>query len=149
MTRSRDAYRYTITGKKFEKIAEMKEERNGTHGAAAQGKIFVIGGERAGGNGVIKYFFTRTGEVYNETTGEWQLIAGLRIPHGFSEGRVVGMISIDDKLFALGDHIESLSSRRRTPLRRKHFEIRKLTTESFDPDKNEWSTKTKCPNRCN
>ena len=135
-----EAYRYDITGKKFEKIAEMKEARNRAHGAAAHGKIFVIGGEQDGERD--RDSFTRTGEVYNETTDEWQVIAGLRIPRGFSEGRVVGLLSVDDKLFALGDYVESLSSPRRT--------TRKLTTiECYDPDKNEWNRKTKCPDRCN
>ena len=144
-THLRDAYRYDITAKTFEKIAEMKEARSGAHGTAAHGKIFVIGGV---GDSFYSCDFNRTiCEVYNATTDEWQVVAGLKTPHGSSLARVVGMISVDDKLYALGEDIKrSATSHQR---RRNHFlDLRTTTTiECYDPDKNEWNKKTEFHDR--
>ena len=134
-----DAYRYDISSKKFDKIAEMNETRCGAHGAAFHGKIFVIGGRGISfhdwGTGI---FVRTTCEVYNETTDEWQMIAGLKVPNGFSLTRVVGMLSVDDKLYVLGHYSRSLLPSE--PLRLTDIEV--LTTiESYDPDKNEWNKK--------
>ena len=150
----RDAYRYDITGKKLEKIAEMNEAKSWAHGAAAQGEIFVIGGVTSSGHpGSI---CSKMCEVHNETTDEWQVIAGLKIPHGFSQGRVAGMTSIDGKLYAVGeydddDYMESASSKRNTRFRRKQgkpFHVNQLITiECYDPDSNEWKKKAEFPDR--
>lgn len=140
-----DAYRYDISAKKFEKIAEMNEARSDADGAAFHGKIFVIGGE-----GSFDYWGTRlllTCEVYTETTDEWQMIAGLKVPNGFSPAGVVGMLSVDDKLYALGNYSKHFFPST-FPWRRYRGKrsCRTLTTiECYDPDKNEWNKKTEFP----
>ena len=74
------------------------------------------------------------------------MIAVLNIPPRSSGARVLGMMSVDDKLYALGGYymcVELASSHRRTPFRRKDFKLRKFTTiECYDPDKDEWKKKT-------
>ena len=139
----RDAYRYDIAAKKVDKIAEMKEARGGAHGAATYGKIFVIDGvqNRRFEDRAAKAVFSGEFrcEVYHETTDEWQVIAGLKIPHEFFDGRVLGMISVDGKLYALGEYnMKSASSHQKTL----------IAIECYDPDKNEWNKKTEFTDIC-
>ena len=146
-----DAYRYDISAKKFEKIAKMKEARSCAHGAAFHGKIFVIGGE--GSLDILgrRCFLRTTCEVYNETTDEWQMIAGLKVPNGFSLSCVNGVLSVDDKLYVLGTYFRSFlpsMSHRTTRDRETLSNIRPLTTiECYDPDKNEWNKETEFPDK--
>ena len=147
-----DAYRYDISAKKFQKITEMKQTRSGAHGAALHGKIFVIGGKgRFFHDFGTRYFLRTTCEVYNETTDEWQMIAGLKVPNGFSLTRVVGMLSVDDKLFVLGNYFQyfhpSISHRRTRGIGTLANILPLTTIECYDPDKNEWNKKTEFPNR--
>ena len=68
----RDAYRYDISTKNFQKIPDMKEARSSAHGAAAHGKICVIGGLGSPYDDIFtKPDFKRRCEVYSETTDEW------------------------------------------------------------------------------
>ena len=137
----RDAYRYDITAKKFEKIAEMNEARDSACGAAFHGKIFVIGGTLFESSyaylDTIDFHWRRTCEVYNETSDEWQVIAGLKIPDWFSQARVFSVTSIDDKLYAVGEYYH------RSPIRSRTLTSTRI--ECYDPDKNEWSKKTEFP----
>ena len=152
-----DAYRYGITAKKFEKVAEMKEARYGAYGAAARGKIFVTGGTGTSSHDSgTSYFWRRTCEVYNESSDEWQVIAGLEIPHWFSLAGVLSMTCVDGKLYAVGEYYEFYHhGHRRTPFRRRHcrhshitYALRSTRIECYDPGKNEWSKKTEFPGRC-
>ena len=138
-----DAYKYDISAKKFEKVAEMKEARSDAHGAAFNGKIFVIGGERRFDDCGTERFLGTTCEVYNETTDEWQMVAGLKVPDRFSLNRVVGMLSVDDKLYVLGHYFQYT---RRTRSKGTFSYIGEFTTiECYDPEKNEWNKKTEFP----
>ena len=143
-----DVCRYDIKRKTFEKIADLKGARSWAHGAAAHGKIFVIGGEKDY-CWVTEPDLMGTCEVYNETTDEWQVIAGLKIPRGFSQGCVFGMTSVDDKLYAVSAYSGRYYNEKRTLFRRKHSEICTYSAgiECYDPDKNEWSTKIEFPDR--
>ena len=145
-----DAYKYDISAKKFEKIAEMKEARSEAHGAAFRGKIFVIGGmgSQSFFGGGTTFFSRTTCEAYNETTDEWQMIAGLKVPNGLSTPEIVGVLSVDDNLYVLGECFLPSMSHRRTRGRGRGYPnpILTLTTiECYDPDKNEWNKKTEFP----
>ena len=145
-----DAYRYDISAKKFEKIAEMKEARGGAHGAAFHGKIFVIGGEGSFDDWGTRCFSRITCEVYNETTDEWQMITGLKVPNAGAY-YVVGMLSVDDKLYVLGNYSKSFFPSTfpwRTRYRGKRSTRTLTTIECYDPEKNEWNKKTKFPECC-
>ena len=62
----KDAYRYDITAKKFEKIAEMNEARVDACGAAIHGKVFVMGGIGTFSHGSVTRLFG--GELMKSTT---------------------------------------------------------------------------------
>ena len=63
--------RFDTVQNKWEEIADMQEKRECAFGVATQGKIFV-----AGGRGPV----SKTCEVYNISTNEWQFIGSLNVP---------------------------------------------------------------------
>jgi len=65
------AERFDTVQNKWEEIADMQEKRECAFGVATQGKIFV-----AGGRGPV----SKTCEVYNISTNEWQFIGSLNVP---------------------------------------------------------------------
>lgn len=82
-----NTHRYDLIRNKWDRdVARMKEERCGTHGAVAHEQIFVVGASC---------------EVYNETASEWQLIESLKIPRVLCLEAAVGMVCVDDRLYAL------------------------------------------------
>lgn len=112
-----DAERFDLKQNKWEKIADIQEPRFGACGAAAYGKVFIAGGGDR---------LSKTCEVYNEETNEWQFIASLNIELPFQE-RI--MISVDGSLYVIGGLLDK--------------ENRKI--ERYDPDKHEWIEKTEVP----
>ena len=58
-----DVDRYNLDQNTWEKVADMREKRMPPCGAAAHGKIFIVGGNRAAP--------ADTCEVYNEQLNEW------------------------------------------------------------------------------
>ena len=134
-----DAHRYDLTTNKWEKIAEMNEERANARGAAAHGNIFVIGA-------VGQPFGDKLCEAYNETIGdEWQLIASFKIPDGFSEGGVVGLMCVDEKLHAIVQY--SVESWRYKSRHEVSAWDNLITIECYDPVHNQWKKKTEAPKR--
>ena len=85
-----DVDRYNLDQNTWEKVADMREKRMLPCGAAAHGKIFVVGGNRAAP--------ADTCEVYNEKLNEWHIIGSLiarRDPFR-------SMVCCDGNLYLLG-----------------------------------------------
>ena len=85
------ADRFDITEKKWEKITDMQQARGGAFGVASQEKIFIAGGTDE------ESTVSKTCEVYNVSTNEWQLIADLNVyrTHG-------SMVCLGGTLYVLG-----------------------------------------------
>ena len=142
-----DADRYDLGSNKWEKLPELKEERSDAHGAAVHGRIFVIGGmETHMHPNPGPVIFKRSCEVYSETTNEWQLIVSLKIPRGFCQGRVAGAMFVDDKLYALSEYsADCICQPNTVQANAACMEHTSIQIEYYDPEKNEWNTKTKVP----
>ena len=67
------AERFNTVDSKWEKIADMQQERGRAFGVSTQGKIFVAGGDV--GPGLLE-----SCEANNVSTNEWQFIASLNAP---------------------------------------------------------------------
>lgn len=111
------AERFHLGLGKWEKIANTKEARFGASGAAAHRKVFVVGG---GGR------LSKTCEVYDEKTNEWQFIASLNIELPFQE-RI--MICVDGSLYVISGFLDKYN--------------RKI--ECYDPEQHTWVEKTEVP----
>ena len=85
------ADRFDITEKKWEEITDMQQARGGAFGVASQEKIFIAGGTDE------ESTVSKTCEVYNVSTNEWQLIADLNVyrTHG-------SMVCLGGTLYVLG-----------------------------------------------
>ena len=85
------ADRFDIMEKKWEEITDMQQARGGAFGVASQEKIFVAGGADEESK------VSKTCEVYNVSTNEWQLIANLNVyrTHG-------SMVCLGGTLYVLG-----------------------------------------------
>ena len=104
----------------------------------ANGGLVICGGERV--RSTTKY----------QMSGK--SVAGLEIPHWFSQAGVLGITCVDDKLYAVGEYYDHDGCME--PLR-SHYGIGRITKlrrltriECYDPDKNEWSKKTEFPDGC-
>ena len=116
-----DCDRYDLTTNTWDKIADLQEPRADALGAAAYGKVFVIGGD---------YSFLPSAnscEVYDETTNEWHFIASCK-PRRFR-----GVVCADDKMFLVSGY--------------DNWDFRKEPEiiECYDPDEDEWKEKTQIP----
>lgn len=89
----RDTERYDLATNRWDKVADIQEDRMFACGAACHDKIFVVGGiNRQGG------MVTKTCEVYDEHTNEWHFIASL-----ISRPAVLSsIVCVDDKLYIVG-----------------------------------------------
>ena len=105
-----DADRYDLSTNTWDKIANLQEPRWFACGAAAYGKIYIVGG----GEGC---------EVYHETTNEWQFIARPKMK-SFST-----CLCADDKLCLVNEFIRCSRGNPNQQVR---------IIEYYDPDKNEW-----------
>ena len=90
------ADRFDITEKKWEEITDMQQARGGAFGVASQEKIFIAGGTDE------ESTVSKTCEVYNVSTNEWQLIADLNVyrTHG-------SMVCLGGTLYVLGGFDQS------------------------------------------
>ncbi len=116
-----DVDRYNLNERKWDKLADLREERHGASGTAALGKIFVACG-RSEAN------FVTTCEVYNETTNEWQFIA---TPSMVSQSFSGSIMCVDDKVYVVDDLYHDRWGRGKI--------------ECYDPDKDKWNVITKIP----
>ena len=113
------AERFDIVENKWERIADMLEQRSEAFGVASQEKIFVAGGKNSTGR-------LKTCEMYNTSTNEWQLVANLNFP------RYCGsMVCLNGKLYVLGGE--------------KDRKQRELSVECFDPANDQWIHETTIP----
>ena len=111
-----DVDRYNLNQNTWEKVADMREERMLPCGAAAHGKIFIVGGNKGSPED--------TCEVYNEQLNEWQIIGSLvtrRDPFR-------SMVCCDGNLYLLGGNYGSDS-----------------TLERYDYDNDKWIKTTTIP----
>ena len=115
-----DADRYDLSTNTWDKIADLQEPRRHACGAAAHGKICIVGGGED---------FSVSCEVYHETTNEWQFIARPKMVNYLT------CLCADDKLFLVKDFISS----ERNPNRQDSI------IEYYDPDKNEWQETAPSP----
>jgi len=119
----KDVYRYDLNKDEVNKLADLQVERNYAYGASAHGKIFVAGGKNEYRS------WSKTCEVYDETTNEWYFIAGWRMP---LDARPK-ILSADDKLYSVFCLHESDSPETRI--------------ECYDPEKDEWNEAAEIPLR--
>lgn len=114
--KSRNVDRYDLCTKKWDKTADMQRARSGAKGAVIHGKIFIAD--------KISPFGSRTGiscEVYDEEKNEWQLIADC--PAICYHLDMIGVV--DRELYIVTSQ--------------------DCTLKCYNPDKNEWSNRTKIP----
>ena len=114
------AERFDTVENKWDEIADMQQERGGAFGVATQGKIFVAGG----GNKFRKV--TRTCEMYNISTNEWQLIGNLNVCRIYG-----GMVCLNKKVYVLGGTRNGTES--------------ELSIERYDSTEDKWIQVTTIP----
>ena len=108
-----DADRYDLSTNTWDKIADLQKPRMYALGAAAYGKIYIVGRHED---------CSASCEVYNETTNEWQSIARPK------RASYLRCLCADEKLCLVKDFI----CRERNPNPQNSI------IEYYDPDKNEW-----------
>ena len=108
-----DADRYDLSTNTWDKISDLQEPKRNSCGAAACGKIYIVG--RGEDNSV-------SCEVYNETTNQWRFIARPKM-ESFST-----CLFADDKLCLVKGSISS----------KENPNQQDSIIEYYDPDKNEW-----------
>ncbi|XP_078346437.1 kelch-like protein 28 [Oculina patagonica] len=119
----RNVYRYDLNKDQVDKLADLQVERNYAYGASAHGKVFVAGG-------INEYHsWSKTCEVYDETTNQWHFIAGWRMPHNARPSCKI--LSADDKLYSVVCLHGSDPPETRI--------------ECYDPEKDEWNEVAKMP----
>ena len=113
------AERFDTVENKWEEIANMKQKRVGSFGAATEGKVFVAGGENF-------EMYLKTCEMFNISTNEWQLIGRLTVH------RIYGsMVCLKGTLYVLGGLSDEYPSH--------------LSVECYDPTVDKWIVKTTIP----
>ena len=86
------AERFDTVENKWEKIADMREERGNAFGVAIHEKIFVAGGSHREKKSVLQ-----TCEVYDISTNEWSLTGSLIVSR-----KGGSMVCLNEKLFVFG-----------------------------------------------
>ena len=139
-----NAKRFNIVNERWELVSEMNVPRSNACGIATHGKIFIAGGITSSHDvaaGVAKssrvvktseIIRTKTCEVYNVETQEWQLIASLNAPR--SGGNLV---CFKETLYVVGGVQSGVGDEAGYSLA--------LTVESYDFQKKKWRHKTKIP----
>ena len=108
-----DADRYDLSTNTWDKMADLQEPKRDACGAAAYGKIYIVGGGKD---------CPLSCEVYHEATNEWQFIASPKM-ESFST-----CLFADDKLCLVKGSISSKGNPNQQDSIIKYY----------DPDKNEW-----------
>ena len=125
-----DVDRYDVNRNQWEKRADMQQPKCSLSAAVVNGKIFITGRTIKPGTYMI-LSKTYQCEVYSEITNEWQIITSF---HLTEDARPI-LSSVDDKLYVLSTLMSNLN-RGKLPDTR---------VECYDPEKNEWNTKTEVP----
>ena len=113
------AERFDTVENKWEEIANMQQKRRSAFGVATEGKIFLTGGFLE-----MSLSWSKTCEMHNISTNEWQFIGSLNAVHRFGS-----MVCLKGTLYVLGgtsgaDH---------------------LNVECYDPSEDKWIKKTTIP----
>lgn len=123
-----DAARFHITEDKWEKIACIQRARSSAFGIAVDQKIFVAGGYFLD-SGIfasrLERIPSRTCEMYDILTNQWQFIANLTIPRANAS-----MVCVSGTLYVLGGLVKSQNA---------------TIVECYNREKNEWTQVTAAP----
>ncbi|KAL9955658.1 hypothetical protein ACROYT_G037011 [Oculina patagonica] len=120
-----DVDRYDFSKKLWDKVADVQIPRERAHGAAANGKIFIAGGD-CNGDRLPRNVQC---EVYDETLNEWQFIKCFNLrPEALRN-----IVSFDDKLYAVGFMICDAW---------RNCELRHTRVECYNSEKDEWEIKS-------
>ena len=98
-----DVDRYDLSKNRWDKVADTEMARMRVRGAAVNEKIYIVG-EASTPARPPNYVYRNTGycrqawEMYDETTDEWQIIAGFRDSLKYN----VHTLSVDGELYVLG-----------------------------------------------
>ncbi|KAL9955654.1 hypothetical protein ACROYT_G037007 [Oculina patagonica] len=124
-----DVDRYDFSKNQWDKVADIQEARGKAYGAAARGKILIVGGH--GGWCYRKRLQLQCDqcEVYDETLNEWQFIKRFNMRRDAFRN----LVSLDDKVYAVG------FTRCET---RRDCELRHIRVECYNFEKNEWEKKS-------
>ena len=114
------AERFDTVQRKWEEIANMREERGCAFGVATQGKIFVAGGEGRGNKQL------KSCEVYNISTNEWQFIGILNVPRSWGS-----MVCVNGTLYVLGGS--------------QQYQRFEYTVERYDHTVKKWTQRASIP----
>lgn len=125
-----DVDRYDRIRNQWDKRAGIQQPKCSLSAAVANGKIFISGRTIKPGTNMIFSKIYQC-EVYSEIRNEWQIIRSF---HLTEEARPI-LLSVDDKLYVLSTLMLNLN-RVRVPDTR---------VECYDPEKDEWNTKTEVP----
>ena len=107
--------RFDLSKGQWDKVADIQVARSRAHGVAANGKIFLAGGESQ----INQPFSDPQCEMYDETTNEWQSIARFK-----KLGTMINsLVAADGKLYVVNDSHQ-------------------ISVECYNPEKNEWEMKT-------
>ena len=115
---TKEAGRLDLSKEKWEEIAEMQVARYAAIGTAANGKIFVAGGNKS------PQIFEASCEVYNIETNEWHFMASLTGPSAYGQ-----MLYHGTKLYLVAGSDETFQ----------------MWIECYDLERNEWITKVPIP----
>ena len=94
----------------------MQQERLYAFGVATEGKIFLAGG-------IHEFGWSKTCEVHNISTNEWQFIRSLNAVHSYGS-----MVCLKGTLYVLGGGSAD-----------------DLNVECYDPSEDKWMKKTTIP----
>ena len=108
--------RFDTAENKWEEIANMQQKRRCAFGAAIEGKIFLAGGFQ-------EMSWSKTCEMHNISTNEWQFIGSLNAVHSYGS-----MVCLTGTLYVLGDTSAD-----------------HLNVECYDPSEDKWMNKTTIP----
>ena len=130
--RLKDAERFDLSNKTWEKIADVQDVRWFAVGAVAHGKIFVTEGDQ---ESLDAKEIWRSCEMYDESTNQWQYISS-RLKTTFRlqsvrYGQCVNLVCADDQLYAVTSVYD--------PSDEREVEIEIVC---YHPNRGEWQYKT-------
>ena len=126
-----DVDRYDFCKHQWEKVADIQMARRRAQGAAVNGKVIVTGGDHR-----AQWSYDSC-EIYNESTNQWQFIAGLKRPKALET-----LLAADGKLYAVTCRTYFRYRTRRTSPGRAWWQRKEISLECYNFDKNEWELKT-------
>ena len=119
--------RFNPSNESVEEVAPLNEARHNAFGAAMNDKIYVAGGIQMREQRCI---LLNTCEVYDPSTNEWHLMAGLCVPR-----HSASMVCFKEALYVIGG------------LKNTNNQVvtRELSVEMFDSETSEWKEKSTIP----